>query len=41
MKPKRALDKLASRLSERFLLLAIVVAIALAVLHLIWKMLPK
>jgi hypothetical protein len=34
MKPQRAFDKLAGRLSERFLLLAIVVVIALAVLHL-------
>jgi hypothetical protein len=41
MKPKQAFDKFAGRLSERFLLLAIVVVIALAVLHLIWRALPK
>jgi hypothetical protein len=34
MKPKRTFDKLAGRLSERFLLIAIAVVIALAVLHL-------
>ena len=41
MKPKQALDKLAGRPNERFLLIALVVVIALAVLHLIWKALPK
>jgi hypothetical protein len=34
MKPKRAFDKFAGRLSERFLLFAIVVVIAVAVFHL-------
>jgi hypothetical protein len=33
MKPQRAFDKLAGRLSERFLLMALIVVIALAVLH--------
>jgi hypothetical protein len=34
MKPQRAFDKFAGRVSERFLLIALIVVIALAVLHL-------